>query len=620
MARVVINSTGSAIDNQIYAALQPQRLELFSETSYEFRAGDGRLVFKGDFEVVDGAFAGGVATSIEVRDSAGALVATMDQLSIDSDDFLALTTHDELNALLGASSFTGSSGADRVYLSGASGAWTVNAGGGDDVITGAVVGNNSLNGGDGDDQIIAFGAGSDTLNGGAGDDMLRAGLGGDKLIGGTGVDRVEFGFAEEGGLGAAAIRIQLSNTGVQTVRDGVTLQISGVENVTGTNFDDWIGGDDGANRLLGGGGDDRLLGGRGNDYLEGGAGADTLEGGRGDDIYKVDLQDTVRESAGQGNDTIVLEKVTPTYPYDQVYAYVLSSNVENIYAQTAYSGGGGPGDDVNYRFTGNESANVIGGGYGDDVLTGLGGDDTIHAGRGNDVIYGGDGKDTLVVQNFSHETLGQIDLETGSFRLLDLNFGVEYNSVFDSIENVVGGEGGDTIYGSSIANVISGGSGKDKIYGRGGDDVISGGAHADTLYGDAGNDVLDGGAYRDTLTGGLGADRLTGGADRDVFVYTAITDSQVTGAGRDVILDFSRVETDKIDLSAIDASTLATGDQAFSFIGTSAFTAGVAGQLRYDVGANGHLYLYGDVNGDRSADFSILVANTPELVSANFIL
>jgi hypothetical protein len=46
----------------------------------------------------------------------------------------------------------------------------------------------------------------------------------------------------------------------------------------------------------------------------------------------------------------------------------------------------------------------------------------------------------------------------------------------------------------------------------------------------------------------------------------------------DVITDFSRSDRDRISLSGIDANASVGGDQAFTFIGTGAFT-GSAGQL-----------------------------------------
>ena len=55
--------------------------------------------------------------------------------------------------------------------------------------------------------------------------------------------------------------------------------IKGVENVTGSKFNDYLWGDAGNNILKGGDGDDFLDGHHGSDILEGGAGADYMYGG-----------------------------------------------------------------------------------------------------------------------------------------------------------------------------------------------------------------------------------------------------------------------------------------------------------------------------------------------------
>lgn len=76
--------------------------------------------------------------------------------------------------------------------------------------------------------------------------------------------------------------------------------------------------------------------------------------------------------------------------------------------------------------------------------------------------------------------------------------------------------------------------------------------------------------------------------------------------------------TDKIDLSRIDANAGTGANDAFTFIGSGAFT-GVAGQLRYEV-VNDIGSVYGDVNGDGLADLHILVTNGAPLVQTDFIL
>ncbi|HEX8239800.1 MAG TPA: M10 family metallopeptidase C-terminal domain-containing protein, partial [Allosphingosinicella sp.] len=99
------------------------------------------------------------------------------------------------------------------------------------------------------------------------------------------------------------------------------------------------------------------------------------------------------------------------------------------------------------------------------------------------------------------------------------------------------------------------------------------------------------------------ADILTGGGGADSFRYKLVTDSSASAT--DHILDFTS-GTDKIDLSRIDANTGLAGDQAFTWIGSGAFT-GVAGQLRVFQSGTDWL-VQGDVNGDGVADLVIQVS------------
>ena len=150
-----------------------------------------------------------------------------------------------------------------------------------------------------------------------------------------------------------------------------------------------------------------------------------------------------------------------------------------------------------------------------------------------------------------------------------------------------------------------------------GNDAMTGTAMNDILAGLGGNDSLSGLAGNDTLFGGLGADTLTGGLAADIFVLGSLAESGVGPGSRDIITDFLS-GTDKISFAQIDADTAVANDQAFAFIGTSAFS-GMAGQLRYGL-VSGYTVMEGDVNGDMLADFHLQLTGSQTLLAADMLL
>ena len=88
------------------------------------------------------------------------------------------------------------------------------------------------------------------------------------------------------------------------------------------------------------------------------------------------------------------------------------------------------------------------------------------------------------------------------------------------------------------------------------------------------------------------------------FYFATVADVG-KGNAQDRITDFVPGE-DRVDFSAIDANTVLAGDQAFTFIGSAAFSA--AGQLRYASGV-----LSADVNGDKTTDFELLLVGAPAI-------
>ncbi|NDC58817.1 MAG: hypothetical protein EBZ50_08355, partial [Alphaproteobacteria bacterium] len=244
----------------------------------------------------------------------------------------------------------------------AGGGIVFNGGAGNETINGTAFAD-TLNGNAGNDTITGL-AGSDTVNGGAGTDTLVAtvGDGNDSYDGGAGVDT----YTLAGTTADATVNLTL---GTATSADTGADTLVGVENVIGGSGADLLTGDANANTLNGG---------AGNDTLDGGAaGADTLIGGLGDDTFIINRAGiTITETAGQGVDTV----------RTSLNAFTLGANVDNL----VYTGAAA------INATGNNDANDMTGGVGNDTLTGLGGNDTLRGGLGADILSGGAGDDTLI--------------------------------------------------------------------------------------------------------------------------------------------------------------------------------------------------------------------------------
>ncbi|MBG0774424.1 calcium-binding protein, partial [Oleidesulfovibrio alaskensis] len=129
---------------------------------------------------------------------------------------------------------------------------------GDDTLTGTPSADR-IHGLGGNDLLAGTG-GNDTIFGNEGDDTLIGGSGDDMLDGGSGIDTASYAGA---GSGVQADLSAGTATGTTTGND----TLDGIENLTGSAFNDTLTGSDENNSLLGGAGDDRLFGGKGNDTL-----------------------------------------------------------------------------------------------------------------------------------------------------------------------------------------------------------------------------------------------------------------------------------------------------------------------------------------------------------------
>jgi len=136
-------------------------------------------------------------------------------------------------------------------------------------------------GGIGSDIVQGFenvrgGSGNDDLTGDEGDNVFYASAGSDEIDGGEGNDTYDASHASS----AITALLASGNIGGSAVGSD---DVTSIENVVGTDYNDNLNGNAVANRLVGNGGIDILNGNGGDDTLEGGAGNDTVNGGAGTD-------------------------------------------------------------------------------------------------------------------------------------------------------------------------------------------------------------------------------------------------------------------------------------------------------------------------------------------------
>ena len=267
----------------------------------------------------------------------------------------------------------------------------VYGGDGDDVVWGNAVGN-VLNGGRGNDVIFAI-SGDDVLSGGGGNDFLFGHAGNDTISGGAGTDNLYGGAGADtldGGLGVDMARYVHSTSGVSVdLQSGLGVgghaegdQLTGIENIFGSAFNDLLSGDVASNAIFAGAGFDSLIGGAGNDFLFGHAGDDSIDGGSGrDNLYggagadtldggtSIDTARYVHSTSGV---TLNLDSGLGTGGYAEGDQLI---GIENIF-----------GSNFNDVLIGDLGRNFLYGVAGDDVLIGSGGDDAMFGGVGNDTF------------------------------------------------------------------------------------------------------------------------------------------------------------------------------------------------------------------------------------------
>ena len=415
----------------------------------------------------------------------------------------------------------------------------------------------TLRGGAGNDQLHG-GEGADLLGGGADADTLHGGGGEDFLDGGAGLDIASYTTSDRG------VRVSLVLQGGKqkdfdgqygidaNQNDAVGDILFNIESIYGSDYSDWLTGDENRNEIYGGAGNDRLEGGEGNDRLEGGAGNDELVGGDGSDVYMFYAGDS---GAGTlGKDLVEDEGGKIVFRQggsgDDYLGAIYALNSEGTMLTATKDG-----NRLNaIEFSGATAATFTFYTSDGTVETQL--DPADFAGEGSeglpflatdqaDAFVGSEGADWVSYARAGSEGVA-IDLETGT---VERTYAA--GDTFSGINNVVGSEYGDVLTGSSGDNVLRG---------EGGDDRLEGGSGNDILYGGAGDDRLEGGAGDDTyiFNAGDGTDTVADDAGLNHLVFATLTGDRADSVQRLSFLE---------DGSNLEISIDSDGDGTFDGVG-----------------------------------------------------
>jgi Ca2+-binding RTX toxin-like protein len=417
---------------------------------------------------------------------------------------------------------------------------------------------------------------NNTITGNAGNNILNGGLG---------VDTVSYATA------TAAVAVNLGSTLAQNTVGAGTDTLTGFENLTGSNFNDTLTGNTGAN------------------VLNGGLGIDTVSYAAATAAVAVNLSSTLAQNTvGAGTDTL--------------------SGFENL-----------TGSNFNDTLTGNASNNVLNGGLSADTMLGLGSNDVYYVDNLLDKVY----ETTTTVSGIDAGGIDAINASVswtlGSFvENLQLIGAASINGTGNTLNNTITGNAGN--------NILNGGLGIDTVsyaaataavavylgstlaqntFGAGTDTLsgfenLTGSNFNDTLTGNASNNVLNGGAGNDTLNGSLGNDYLSGGTGVDIFRFNTALNASTN---KDTIIDFSLVDDTIQFENAIFTNLLSTGALAAGNFRSS--STGVAadsndyvlyntttGALSYDIDGNG---------AGAAVQIAVVGVSThPALTAADFVV
>ena len=418
--------------------------------------------------------------------------------------------------------------------------------------------------------MVYGGFGNDTLDGGAGRDKLYGGANADTFYGGFGSDTIYADASDTTIDGFVQDQVpddddDPTTTGIQYNEETVTEAGDDLDPVDTVSFERLdtgvgglnpenqskqyvtLGGATAASSTIGSGATawtvsirhvENLIGTNENDYLKGSSDDNVINGLDGaDDIDGDGGNDTISYMGSDRGVTVTVNADGPGSASGGHAQGDVISNFENAIGS----------DHADVLF-GDETANKLTGGPGDDTIEGGAGGDTIEGGAGKDEMEGGTDSDlngTLVAANTNTTRGGDFVADTLSYASSDAGVTVNLASntlsgghaegdemevqrgAYDhdgkpdtdeldvsTFENVTGSDHNDRLTGDHRDNVLIGGKG---------DDILRGGASEnnddlDDTINEAADENAAGSVSEnigDTLIGGPGADMLDGGEDKN---------------------------------------------------------------------------------------------------------
>ncbi|HEV2746488.1 MAG TPA: cadherin domain-containing protein, partial [Allosphingosinicella sp.] len=353
----------------------------------------------------------------------------------------------------------------------------------------------------------------------------------------------------------------------------LVIQVTDQNSFTGNSGPNFIGGDNGADTMSGGGGDDSYIVNHIGDQVfeAAGGGTDQVQASvnfdlAGQEIEKLTLTGAAVQATGNelanvligtnaantldgkgANDSMTGHDGTDTYYVDHVSDKVFegaTGDSDRVVASLSYALAGGSqveflqtiravettainltGNEFVNRITGNAGANILNGGGEADVLTGLDGSDTYIVDEALDrVIEGETGDSDRVVASVSYALAAGAQVE-----FLQTIRAVETTAI-----NLTGNEYANAITGNAGANTLNGGAGIDSMTGLDGSDTY----HVDNAL--------------DKVTEGA-----TGDNDR---VVASVSYTLAAGVQVEHLQTIRAVETTAINLTGNEFANTITGN------------------------------------------------------------